>query len=293
MSNDNGNDRLMDRILGMAVSWARRIGWAAIALAVTATVAWADRPREWQLGFQQAVTPTQEKLNDLHNLLLVIITLITIFVLGLLVYVCVRFRASRNPVPSKTTHHTWLEVAWTGLPVIILVVIAIPSFKLLYFADRAVDPDMTVKVQAHQWYWSYEYPDQQLAFDSNMIPEADLKEGQLRLLDVDNRLVVPVGKKVQVLVTTSDVMHAFFMPAFGVQVYGTPGRVNETWFQVDKAGVYYGQCNQICGLNHSQMPIVVEALEQSAYDAWLAEAKTRFAMDDAAAGRRLAAVASK
>ena len=283
----------MDRILGFAVSLARRIGWAAATLAVTTTVAWADRPREWQLGFQDGVTPTFHQLNELHNWLLVIITLITVFVLALLVYVCVRFRASRNPVPSKTTHHTWLEVAWTGLPVVILVLIAIPSFKLLYYADRAVDPDMTIKVQAHQWYWSYEYLDQQVVFDSNLIPEADLKPGQLRLLEVDNRLVVPVGKKVQVLITSSDVMHSFFMPSFGVQLYSTPGRTNETWFQVDKAGVYYGQCNQICGVNHAYMPIVVEAMEPAAYDAWLVQAKTKFAMDDSAASPRLAALVSR
>ncbi len=245
------------------------------------------------MGMQESVTPTHDRLDDLHNLLLVIITLIAIFVLALLVYVCLRFRASKNPVPSKTSHNTLLEIIWTGVPVLILVVIAIPSFKLLYFADRAVEPDMTVKVQAHQWYWSYEYPDQQITFDSNMIPDADIKDGQVRLLDVDNRLVVPVGKKVQVLVTTSDVMHSFFIPSFGVQIYGTPGRINETWFQVEKAGVYYGQCNQICGLNHSYMPIVVEAMEQAAYDAWLAEAKTKFAMDDGAAGSKLAAVVSK
>jgi cytochrome c oxidase subunit 2 len=282
----------MDRILGLAAAWARRIGWAATMVAASATLAWADQPRPWQLGFQEAVTPTQEKLNDLHNLLLVIITLITIFVLVLLVYVCVRFRASRNPVPSKTSHHTGLEIAWTLIPVAILVVIAIPSFQLLYFADRAVDPDMTVKVQANQWYWTYEYPDEEIAFDSNMIPDAELQPGQIRLLDVDNRMVVPVGAKVQVLVTTSDVMHSFYMPAFGVQLYGVPGRVNETWFQVTKAGVYYGQCNQICGLNHAYMPIVVEAMAQAEYDAWLAEAKTRFAMDPAA-GPRLAAVESR
>jgi cytochrome c oxidase subunit II len=283
----------MDRILGLAVSLARRIGWAAATLAVSTTAAWADRPREWQLGMQDGATPTHDHLNWLHDLLLVIITLITLFVLGLLIYVCVRFRASRNPVPSRTSHNTLLEVLWTALPVLILVVIAIPSFKLLYFADRAVDPDMTVKIQSHQWYWSYEYPDQQVAFDSNLIPEADLKEGQLRLLDVDNRMVVPVGKKVQILLTSSDVMHSFFIPSFGVQLYTTPGRVNETWFQVDKAGVYYGQCNQICGLNHSYMPIVVEAMEPAAYEAWLAQAKTKFAMDDSAAGRKLAALASR
>lgn len=242
---------------------------------------------------QASATPTHDHLDSLHNELLVIITVIALFVLALLIYVCLRFRASKNPVPSKTSHNTLLEIAWTGIPVIILVVIAIPSFKLLYYADRTPDPDMTVKVQAHQWYWSYEYPDQKIAFDSNLIPEQDLKEGQLRLLDVDNRLVVPVGKKVQVLVTTSDVMHSFFIPSFGVQIYGTPGRINETWFQVEKPGVYYGECNQICGMNHAYMPIVIEAMEPAKYDAWLAQAKTKFAMDDDAAGPKLAAVASK
>lgn len=251
-----------------------------MTLMTTATVALAAEPQPWQLGFQPAVTPTMEKINDLHNLLLVIITAITVFVLALLIYVCIRFRASANPNPSRTSHNTVIEILWTAIPVAILVLIAIPSFQLLYYADRAVDPDMTVKVTANQWFWNYEYPDEEIAFDSNMIADEDLKPGQKRLLEVDNRLVVPVGAKVQVLVTTADVMHSFFMPSFGVQLYGTPGRVNETWFQVTQAGVYYGQCNQICGLNHSKMPIVVEAMEQDDYDAWLEVARERFAMND-------------
>ena len=230
----------------------------------------------------QRLEKLDDKLDQLHDILLVIITLISIFVLALLVYVCIRFKRSNNPNPSRTTHHTWLEVAWTGIPALILVFIGLYSFPLLYYGDKAVDPDMTVKVEAHQWYWNYTYPDEEIVFDSYLIPDEDLKEGQKRLLDVDNRLVVPVGAKVQVLVTTYDVMHSFFIPALAVQVYGTPGRINETWFQVEKAGVFYGQCNQICGIDHSRMPIVVEAMEQADYDAWLAKAKEEFAMNPTA-----------
>ncbi|MEQ8586855.1 MAG: cytochrome c oxidase subunit II [Thalassobaculaceae bacterium] len=255
---------------------------AVSILAVAAFDASAAQPEPWQLGLQEQVTPVGYDVNELHNILLVIITLISLFVLALLVYVCIRFKRSNNPTPTKTTHNTLLEVAWTGIPALILVVIAFYSFPLLYKQDKAVDPDMTVKVQAHQWYWNYEYPDEEIVFDSYLVPDDQIGPDQVRLLDVDNRMVVPVGKKVQVLVTTYDVMHSFFVPALAVQIYGTPGRVNETWFQVDKPGVYYGQCNQICGIDHSRMPIVVEAMEQEAYDAWLAEAKEQFAMNPGA-----------
>jgi cytochrome c oxidase subunit 2 len=276
----------MERILKRVVDATLRGGAALLAavaiLAVAAFDASAAEPQPWQLGMQEYVTPFGHKLDQLHDILLVIITLISIFVLALLVYVCIRFKRSNNPNPSRTTHHTWLEVAWTGIPALILVFIGLYSFPLLYYGDKAVDPDMTVKVEAHQWYWNYTYPDEEIVFDSYLIPDEDLKEGQKRLLDVDNRLVVPVGAKVQVLVTTYDVMHSFFIPALAVQVYGTPGRINETWFQVEKAGVFYGQCNQICGIDHSRMPIVVEAMEQADYDAWLAKAKEEFAMNPTA-----------
>lgn len=285
-------DWILKRVTGATV----RGGFAVMAalamvaiLAAASTGAFASQPEPWQLGMQKHVTPFGEKLDELHNILLVIITLISIFVLALLVYVCIRFKQSNNPTPSKVTHNTLLEVAWTGIPALILVFIGLYSFPLLYFGDKAVDPDMTVKVEAHQWYWNYQYPDQEIAFDSYLIPDEDIQEGQHRLLDVDNRLVVPVGAKVQILVTTFDVMHSFFIPSLAVQIYGTPGRINETWFQVDEAGVYYGQCNQICGIDHSRMPIVVEAMEQTEYDAWLAKAKEEFAMNPTAT--KVAAVA--
>ncbi len=275
----------MDRILERAArlvrcNASRAFGALALVAAVVVSgAAMAAQPEPWQLNLQPKVTPVGEKIGQLHDILLVIITLISVFVLALLAYVCVRFRRSANPTPSKTTHNSVLEIAWTGVPALILVFIGLFSFPLLYFQDKAVDPDMTVKVTSHQWYWNYEYTDEEMAFDSYMIPDEDLQPGQPRLLEVDNRMVVPVGASVQVLVNTGDVMHSFFMPALGVQVYGTPGRINETWFQIDKVGVYYGQCNQICGLNHAYMPIVVEAMEQVDYDAWLEKAKVEFAMN--------------
>jgi len=274
----------MARIIDQAASGARTFLTALFGTLLTgillAPAAMAAEPKPWQLGFQAPATPMKHEIEGFHDMLLVIIFVIAIFVLALLVYVCVKFRASANPTPSKTTHNTVIEIVWTVVPVIILVIIAIPSFRILYLQDFAVDPDMTVKVEARQWYWNYTYPDEGVQFDSYMVEEETAKEqGLKRLLDVDNPLVVPVGAKVQVLVTTGDVMHSFFVPSAGVQVYGTPGRVNNTWFQFEEAGKYYGQCNQICGLNHAYMPIVVEAMEPADYQAWLEEAKVAMAIE--------------
>jgi cytochrome c oxidase subunit 2 len=234
-------------------------------------------PKPWELGMQAAGGPLKTQEIDLHNFVLVIITLITLFVGGLLAWVIYRYNANRNPIPSQISHNTFVEIAWTVIPILILVVMAIPSFQLVYYADRTPDADLTVKVTGHQWYWEYSYPDKNnLDFSSYIIPDDQLKPGQLRLLTVDNELVVPVGKNIRVLQTSTDVIHSWFVPALGVQRYAIPGRTIETWFRADTAGTFYGECNQICGTNHSRMPIVVRAVSPQEFDAWVAEAKTKF-----------------
>src|ERR1700741_3355210 len=255
--------------------------FAALGVVAFTAIAWAEGPRPWEIGMQPPATPVKDRLQAFHNELLIIITLITLFVLGLLLYVIVRFRQERNPVPTRTSHNTIIEMLWTVVPVLILVIIAIPSFKLMYFMDRVPNPDMTIKVTGHQRDWSYEYPDQGgLAFDSNLIPEADLKPGQKRLLDVDNPLVVPVDTTIRVLVTGTDVIHSWFVPSFGVQEYAIVGRLNESWMKVEHNGVYYGECNQICGVNHAFMPIKVEAVSKDEFQRWLEGAKKKYARRD-------------
>ena len=251
---------------------------AAVGLALAGAPAYADQPVSGQFGFQAAASPLMERIQSFHDLMLVIITGITVFVLVLMLYVMFRFRESANPTPSRTSHNTLIEVIWTVAPVLILVVIAVPSFRLLYYGDAAPKAEMTIKVTGHQWYWSYEYPDHgAFTFDSNMVQDADLKPGQPRLLTADNPLVVPVGTQVRVLTTSADVIHSFFMPSFGLQKYASPGRTNEAWFQADKIGTFYGQCNQICGVNHAFMPIAVEAVDAATFERWATEAKRRFA----------------
>jgi cytochrome c oxidase subunit II len=211
----------------------------------------------------------QEAIHALHNELLIIIFAISAFVLALLLYVIVRFRASRNPVPTRTAHNTVIEVLWTVVPVLILVIIAIPSFRLMYFMDRVPDAEMTIKVVGNQWFWTYSYPDQgDLTFASNIIPESELKPDQKRLLDVDNPLVVPVDTNIRVLISGVDVLHSWFIPSFGVQFYAMPGRVNETWMRVQYPGIFYGECNQICGINHAYMPIKVVAVSKPEFEQW-------------------------
>ena len=244
--------------------------------------AYAAQPLPWQLGLQPPAGSIAEMADDLHNLLLVVITLISLFVLALLVYVGVRFRASANPVPSKTSHNTVIEILWTVIPVLILVGIAVPSFRLLYYLDKTADTDMVIKVTGNQWYWNYEYPDEGIAFDSYMIDEADLEEGQIRLLSVDYPMVVPENTRIKLVITGNDVMHSYFVPSLAVQVYAFIGRTNEVWIDVPEGEkTYYGQCNQICGVNHAYMPIEVRALPEAEYKAWLESAREEFAMNDA------------
>jgi len=260
----------------------------AAAMMLSGADALANAPRPWEMGMQPAANELKARISDLHNLVLIIITLITIFVGALLVWVMVRYNATRNPVPSTTSHNTTIEVLWTVIPVLILVVIAIPSFRLVYYLDRTPDPDMTIKVTAHQWYWEYGYPEAgDLAIESRMIRDEDLKPGQLRLLEVDNQLVVPIGKKIRILTNSVDVIHSFFIPSLGVQRYAIPGRTIETWMTIDKPGVYYGQCNQICGVDHSRMPISVKAVTDDEYKAWLGQAK-KAALTDPSQRRVLA-----
>jgi cytochrome c oxidase subunit 2 len=251
---------------------------ALIGLAMGSGEAFAAQPEPWQLGFQAAASPVMERLESLHDLLLWIITLISIFVLALLLYVCFRFRASANATPSRRTHNTLLEIAWTAVPVLILVVIAIPSFKLLYFMDRVTEPELTIKAIGHQWYWSYEYPDDgDFTFDAYLVADEDLQEGQPRLLTTDNAVVLPVQTDIQVLITATDVLHSWAVPAFGVKTDGVPGRINETWLRIEEPGMYYGQCSELCGDYHGFMPIMVRAVTKEEYEAWTQQAQEEFA----------------
>ncbi len=225
--------------------------------------------KPWQLGFQTPATPVMDKLNQMHDFLLWVITLIVIFVLVLLVYICVRFRRKANPVPSKTTHNTKIEVIWTVLPILILVVIAIPSLRIHYFMQKVVDPELTIKAVGYQWYWHYEYPEQGgFGYDSYM-KKTDLAPDEHRLMAVDNHVVVPVNTKVRVLLTGADVIHAWAIPAFGVKKDAIPGRLNETWFLAEKTGRFYGQCSELCGVGHGFMPIVVDVVSKDEFKAWV------------------------
>jgi cytochrome c oxidase subunit 2 len=239
------------------------------------------QPAPWQLGFQPAASPIMEQITSFHTYVTIIITVIGLFVLGLLIYVMSRFNERRNPDPSRTTHNTTLEVAWTIVPVLILVAIAIPSFRLLFAQYDIPKPDLTITATGSQWYWTYEYPDHGITFDSIMVQEADLKEGQPRLLTVDREVVVPVGKNVVVGVKSNDVIHDWAMPAFGVKLDAVPGRLQTTWFRAEREGIYYGQCSELCGRNHAFMPIEVRVVSQAEFDDWLAKTKAAAALDSA------------
>lgn len=245
----------------------------------------AEEPEPWGRWMQPAVTPVALRLHEFHDFTLHIIVGIALFVLALLVYVIFRFNEKANPVPSKTTHNVLLEVVWTVVPVLILIVIAIPSFKLLYYADRVANPEMTLKVTGYQWYWGYEYPDQGgISFTANMIPDKDINKatGQVRQLSTDNPVVVPVDTNIQVLVTAADVIHAFAMPAFGIKKDAVPGRINETWMRATREGTYYGQCSELCGTGHGFMPIEFKVVSKDEFKNWVAAKKKEQGLVDAA-----------
>ncbi|MEH2505723.1 MULTISPECIES: cytochrome c oxidase subunit II [unclassified Bradyrhizobium] len=256
------------RLLGLAVT--------GMAL-VSGGTAFGQQPKPWEITLQEAATPVMENIISFHNLLLVIITLITLFVLALLVIVVVKFNARANPVPSRTTHHTLIEVAWTLIPVLILVGIAVPSFRLLFQQLDVPKADLTVKVTGKQWYWSYAYPDNgKFEFDSLMA-----QDKQPRLLGVDNEMVVPVNKVIRVQTTGADVIHAFAVPSFGIKIDSIPGRLNETWFKATKTGMYYGQCSELCGKDHAFMPIAVKVVSDQEFAEWVEAAKKKYATNPA------------
>jgi cytochrome c oxidase subunit II len=265
---------------------------AALAVLAGASGALAalGHPTPWQTGLQDAGSPVMENIIWFHNLLLIVITVIAGFVLALLVWVMVRFNERAHATPSRTTHRTSLEVAWTVIPIGVLVFIAVPSFRLLFLEQNIPPADVTVKAIGKQWYWSYGYPDQgNFEFDSLMIQDKDLKPDQPRLLSVDNEMVVPVDKIVRVQVTGSEVIHSFAVPSFGIKIDAVPGRLNETWFKATKEGIYYGQCSELCGKNHAFMPIAVRVVSEAEFNTWLEDAKKKYARGEDAAPRTLAA----
>ena len=256
-----------------------KILYIFISVFITSS-AFANQPKDWQLGFQNPASDGMRDIVNFHNnLLLPIIIAISVFVLFLMVYACIRFRASRNPNPSTTTHNVTVEILWTLIPCLILIVMAVPSFKILYKQDTIPKADVTVKAIGYQWYWGYEYPDENIIFESYMIEEEDLKENQPRLLAVDNEVVVPVNKVIKVLITANDVLHAWALPSFGVKRDAVPGRINETWFKAEKIGTYYGQCSELCGIKHAFMPITVRVVSEEDYQDWLSGAKIEFAKE--------------
>ncbi|HET7680470.1 MAG TPA: cytochrome c oxidase subunit II [Xanthobacteraceae bacterium] len=274
--------QVFKRFIALAVVFA--------GLAAGAGTALAAQPQPWELGLQPAATPVMEQIAGFHDFLLYIITAITVFVLALLLVIIVKFNAKANPVPSRTTHNTMLEVLWTVVPVLILTIIAVPSFRLLFTQLDIPPADVTVKATGKQWFWSYSYPDAGgFEFDSLMLSDKDRKPDQPRLLSVDNEMVVPVNKNIRIITTGADVIHAFAVPAFGIKIDSIPGRINETWFKAMREGVYYGQCSELCGKDHAFMPIAVRVVSDAAYAAWLEEAKKKYASAD---GDRPTAVAA-
>ena len=248
----------------------------AAALQIGSNSAEAAQPTPWAIHLQESASTVMDDIHWFGNFTFWIIGIIVLFVAALLVIVLVRFNAKANPTPSKTSHHTMIEVVWTVVPILILLVLAVPSFRLLYKQMEIPAADLTVKVTGYQWYWGYEYPDSEaVSFDSIMLNDqerADKGTNEPRLLAVDNEMVVPVGKIVRLQITSADVIHSYALPAFGVKMDAVPGRLNESWFKADREGIYYGQCSELCGKDHAFMPLAVRVVSQEKYDTWLAAA---------------------
>ncbi len=261
-------------------------GLAAAALAWTTSA--LATPYNYELGMQPAASPVMERIESFHTLLVYIIVAISLFVLALLVWIVLRYNTRANPVPSKTHHNSLLEVAWTIIPVIILVIIAVPSFKLLYYEAEIPTPDLTIRAIGKQWFWTYEYPgaNAKFTYDSlGLSDDAAKKANEPRLLGVDNVVVVPVNKVVEVVTTGADVIHSWAVPQFGVKMDAVPGRLNHTWFKATRTGVFYGECSELCGAKHAFMPIEVKVVTDAQYAAWLATAKKKYAALDGSTGR--------
>ena len=268
---------VFSRLSTYAVTIGVMLGSAATALAAP------GQPSSWALGLQEAGSPVMADITWFHNFLLVLITAITVFVLALLLIVMIRFNARANPTPSRTTHNALIEVVWTIAPVVILLAIAVPSFRLLFLELDAPKADLTVKATGKQWYWSYNYPDNgNFEFDSILVEDKDLKPDQPRLLTVDNEMVVPVNKVVHVLVTGADVIHSFAVPSFGIKIDAVPGRLNDTWFKATSEGRFHGQCSELCGKDHAFMPITVRVVNDAEFAAWVAQEKKNAGLDRAA-----------
>ncbi|MCF8483216.1 MAG: cytochrome c oxidase subunit II [Rhodospirillum sp.] len=268
---------------GLARHAVRTLPWVLGALALGVTQAQGAQPEPWQIGMQPAQSPVADQIHDLHWFITAIMIAVVLAVLGLLIYAAVRFNAKANPTPSTFSHNTKIEVVWTLVPVLILAAIAVPSFRLLYFMDRVQEAEMTLKVTGHQWYWSYDYPDQkEIAFDAFMVGDDDLKEGQLRLLTTDTQVVLPTKTNIRVLITADDVIHSWAMPALGLKTDAVPGRLNETWVRIEEEGTYYGQCSELCGVNHGFMPIEIKAVSRADFDGWVTTAAEEYGDPDAA-----------
>lgn len=267
------------------MTFLSRLGALAAAFFFGTLGAALAAPENYMVDFQEPVTPVMERIKSFHDILLIICVVITLFVLVLLLWVMFRYSEKRNPTPSRTTHNVTLELAWTVIPVLILIGIAFPSFRLLYFADRVEDADITIKAIGRQWYWSFEYPDHgNFTFDAFMVQDADLQPGQPRLLTTDNALVLPVDTNIRILVTASDVIHNFAMPQFGLKTDAVPGRINETWTYVpaEFAGrTFYGQCSELCGTGHAFMPIMIHMVSKEEFATWAEQAREEFASVDA------------